>query len=146
MCRSARHASSGVVTPAIREFLDRLQAVLDATERPRLDRERIVLATTDDVARVVLPHRDPERSGIELEVHDRHVIVTWPPERQFVHGYDDAYTLIEALLDGRMELVISQHVVYRKMRSYLDGRLLLTTRMPALTFRTGTERRQFGFG
>ncbi|MDZ4826505.1 MAG: hypothetical protein SGJ13_08570 [Actinomycetota bacterium] len=50
---------------------------------------------------------------------------------------------IEALIDGRVELVVTEHFVYRKRVSSIDGRPFLTTRMPALTFRLGTERRRF---
>ncbi|MDZ4826508.1 MAG: hypothetical protein SGJ13_08585 [Actinomycetota bacterium] len=129
--------------PAIREFLDRLHQMLDGSERPLVDRDHIEVTTHDTEARVVIPHREPDQPGIEIEVGERYVFVTWTPERQRVTGYDDALRVIEALLDGRVELVVTEHFVYRKRCSSIDGRLFLTTRMPALTFRSGTERRRF---
>jgi hypothetical protein len=132
-----------MVTPAIREFLDRLERLLDGSDRPAVDRNLVEVSTTDTAARVVVPHSDPAGFGIELEIHDREVFVTWAPERQLCSSHDQALEVAAALLDGRVELVVTEHLVYRRMRSYLDGRLFLTTRMPAVTLRSSTERRRF---
>ncbi len=131
------------LTPAIREFLDRLEELLDAVERPAVDRGRVEVVGHDTEARVVIPNRDPALPGIELEVGERFVFVSWPPERQRVAGHDDALKVIEALLDGRVELVVTEHFVYRKRVSSIDGRPFLVTRMPALTFRSSTDFRRF---
>lgn len=143
MCRSAWHRSSVAVTPAIRELLDRLEALLDAAPRPAVDRDAITVTTAGTEARVVIPARAVHGHGIELEVHDRKVFVTWAPERQLVPGHDEALRIVEALIDGRVALVVTEHYVYRRMRSYIDDRLFLTTRMPAVTLRSTTERRRY---
>jgi hypothetical protein len=137
------HSTRVEPTPVIREFLDRLQSLLDAKDRPRVANARVEVTAHDNEARVVVPAADPDGYGIELEVDPTFVFVSWPPERQRIRGYDDALRAVEALLDGRVELVVSDHFVYRTRVSYIDGRPYLVTRMPALTFRLGSERRRF---
>ncbi|MGQ0825632.1 MAG: hypothetical protein ACT4OX_11525 [Actinomycetota bacterium] len=135
------------LTPLVREFLVRVEDLLDAREWANLDRSQLETTTVDGVARLVLAHLDAGGLPIEIQIFDREVVVTWYPEHRSVKDRDEALMLIEALGDGRVELVVTRQVWMMTMRSYLDGAALpfLTTRMPWLTLRPRTARLHFGF-
>jgi hypothetical protein len=135
------------LTPAIREFLIRLEELLDTAAPPRLDRDRLTVTTADAVALVHLPHVDDPTCDIELEVDDRRVRVRYPPEEIAFTSRDEALRFIEMLCAGRVELEVSRGVLWMTVRSYRDGLALpfRRTRIPVPSLRPRTERRRVGF-
>ena len=136
------------VTPMIRDFLVRLEDLLDRTPAPGLDRERVEITTGDAIALVRLPHVSDADRDVELQVQDRLVIVSYGGEP--LHLRDRAFTLqfVEALLTGRVDIEVRQGWLWRTTRSYLDdsGLPFLITRMPIPSVSPHTERRRVGFG
>jgi hypothetical protein len=135
------------LTPPIREFLIRLEQLLDAEDPPQLDRDRVVVTTADTVALVTLPHTVDRRRDVELEVDDRRVKVRYPPEEIDFTSRDEALRFIEMLCDGRVEVEVSRGLLWMTVRSYRDGLALpfRRTRMPVPSLRPRTERRAVGF-
>jgi len=136
------------VTPLIRDFLVQLEELLDRTDAPGLDRERVTITTADAIALVTLPHTAGAGGDVELQVQDRVVVVSYGGEP--LHLKDRAFTIqfVEALLAGRIEIVVHHGWLWRTTRSYLDGqtRPFLVTRMPVPSLTPRTERRRVGFG
>jgi hypothetical protein len=135
------------LTPPIREFLIRLEQLLDAEDPPQLDRDRVVVTTADTVALVTLPHTVDRRRDVELEVDDRRVKVRYPPEEIDFTSRDEALRFIEMLCGGRVEVEVSRGLLWMTIRSYRDGLALpfRRTRMPVPSLRPRTERRAVGF-
>ena len=129
----------------IRDFLVQLEELLDRTDAPGLDRDRVAITTADAVALVRLPHRTDPGRDVELQVDDRVVIVSYGGEPLHLRG-DRAFALqfVEALLAGRVDIEVHRGPLWRTTRSYLDGspRPFLVTRMPIPTSRPRRERRQ----
>jgi hypothetical protein len=136
------------LTAAVREFLVRLEELLDAKNWPGIDRTRATPATGGDTTRVVLA---PKASGpvdpIALQIDDRAVVVAYGPEHVEFTSRDEALQFIEMLGDGRVVLEIARNVAWTTMRSYRDGQTIpfRRTRMPWPTLRARVERRRFGF-
>lgn len=135
------------ITPLTRAFLDELQALLDAKDLPDLDRDRLAVTTGDAVALVRLPHRTGANPDIELEVDDQTVRISYGGEWQLVRDRRFALEVVDALLDGRVEIEIHHGPLWRTTRSYLDGSHapFVTTRMPVPSLRPRTERRRIDF-
>jgi len=141
-----------VLTPAIREFLVELEDLLDRTDAPGLDRDRVAITTADAIALVRLPHRSGPEQDVELQVDDRVVVVSYGGEP--LHLRDRAFALqfVEALLGGRVDIEVRRGLLWRTTRSYLDEspRPFLVTRMPVpapLAPSAGRiRRRRVGFG
>jgi len=123
------------LTPAIREFLLRLEGLLDA----KSVRVEPVVTTARAVALVRL-------GPVELEVDDRRVVVGYPPEHVEFTSRDEALRFIEMLADGRVELEVTHHLLWTTMRSYRDGETIpfRRTRMPWPTLHPRTERKLVG--
>jgi hypothetical protein len=137
------------VTPMIRDFLVRLEELLDTTDAPGLERDRVTITTADTAALVVLPHRAGPDRDVELQVEDRLVIVNYGGEPLHLRGTRDfALQFVEALLKGRVEIVVHRGWLWRTTSSYLDGqaRPFLVTRMPIPSLSPRSERRNVGFG
>jgi hypothetical protein len=136
------------VTPMIRDFLVQLEELLDRTPAPGLDRDRVTINTADAVALVTLPHKNGADRDVELEVHDRVVVVSYGGEP--LHLRDRGFTLqfVEALLAGRVDIEVHRGLLWRTTRSYLDERPrpFLVTRMPVPSLSPRTDRRRVGFG
>jgi hypothetical protein len=135
------------VTPAIREFLVRLDELVDTKQWPALGREEVSVGAGDRVVLVRLPHRtDPDRL-VELEVDDRRVVVTYWHEQVPFTNRDEALRFVEMLGDGRIEVQVSRTVAWAKIESYRDGlaRPFRRHRMPWPTLHPRQERRRFGF-
>jgi hypothetical protein len=134
------------ITPAIREFLHQLEELLDARARPGLDRDAVSVTTGDAVALVVLGHRDGQHA-VEVQIDDREIRINYSAEPVVLRDRSFALRLIEALLDGRVEVETRFGPLWRTNRSYLDGapQPFLTTRMPYPSLRPRTERRRVGF-
>ena len=135
------------VTPAIREFLVRLDDLLDRKHPPGLDRAAVSTTATGTAALVHLPHVDDHDRDVELEIDDRKVIVVYKPERITFTKPDEALRFVEMLCDGRVELEVVHHPLWTTMRSYRDGLAVpfRRTNMPWPTLRPRTERRTVGF-
>ncbi len=135
------------VTPAIRDFLVELEALVDAHEWPLLDRDAMTVGTGDASALVCLPHSNDHARDIALEVDDHRVIVSYRPERIEFTKRDEALRFVEMLGDGRVVLVVRRNIVLTTMESYRDGLALpfRRARIPLPTFRPRTERHDFGF-
>ena len=120
------------LTPPVREFLVRLDALLEA----KAAGVEPVVTTAHAVALVRL-------ETVELEVDDRRVIVRYPPEHIEFTSRDEALQFIEMLAAGRVELEVTHHLLWTTMRSYRDGQTIpfRRTRMPWPTLRPHTERR-----
>ena len=118
------------VTPMIRDFLVQLEDLLDRTPAPNLDRDRVTINTADAVALVTLPHKDGAEHDVELEVHDRVVVVSYGGEP--LHLRDRGFTLqfVEALLAGRVDIEVHRGLLWRTTRSYLDERPRAVPRHP----------------
>ncbi|HWS45417.1 MAG TPA: hypothetical protein VN636_06125 [Acidimicrobiia bacterium] len=136
------------LTPAIREFMVRLEHLLDVKAPPGLDRASVAVTTANAVALVRLPHVSDRRRDVEVEITDRHVVVRYAPEHISFTSRDEALRFVEMLCDGRVEIEVSHHLLWTTMRSYRDGQALpfRRTRMPWPTLRPRTERRPAGFG
>ncbi len=119
------------LTPSVREFLVRLDALLEA-KAPGVEP---VVTTANAIALVRL-------GGVELEVDDRRVIVRYPPEHIEFTRRDEALQFLEMIGDGRVELEVTHHMLWTTMRSYRDGQPIpfRRTRMPWPTLRPRTER------
>ena len=137
------------VTPMIRDFLVQLEDLLDRTDAPGLDRDRVEITTADGIALVRLPHAAGPDRDVELQVQDRVVIVSYGGEPLHLRG-DRAFALqfLEALLAGRVDIEVQHGPLWRTTRSYLDEspRPFLTTRMPRPTLNARRERIRVGFG
>ena len=137
------------VTPMIRDFLVQLEDLLDRTDAPGLDRDRVEITTADGIALVRLPHAAGPDRDVELQVQDRVVIVSYGGEPLYLRG-DRAFALqfLEALLAGRVDIEVQHGPLWRTTRSYLDEspRPFLTTRMPRPTLNARRERIRVGFG
>ena len=136
------------VTPRIREFLVQLEDLIDRTPAPGLYRERMQISTADAVALVTLPHTGGADRDVELQVDDHVVVVSYGGEPLHLRDRGFALQFVEALLAGRIEIVVHRSLLWRTTRSYLDGqaRPFLVTRMPVPSLRPNTERRTVGFG
>jgi hypothetical protein len=136
------------LTPAIRDFVIRLEDLLDRLAPPGLQRDAVAITTADAQALVRLPHvRDHDRD-VEVEIDDHKVIVGYPPERIAFTSRDEALQFIEMLCAGRVEIEVAHGLLWTTMRSYRDGQPIpfRRTRMPWPSLRPRTERRAVGFG
>jgi hypothetical protein len=137
------------LTPTIRDFLVRLEDLLDRLAPAGLERDAMTVTTADTAALVVLPHVGDHARDVEIEIDDHRVVVGYPPERViFTNNPDDALRFVEMLCAGRVELEITHGLLWTTMRSYRDGQNIpfRRTRMPWPTLRPRTERRVVGFG
>jgi hypothetical protein len=122
------------ITPLVREFADQVEQLLDA--RPHIDRSKMTLTTADAKALIRLP-------PVEIDVSDREAILRYGGEPLPVRDHKFVLRVVEAILDGKIEIEISHGLLWRTTRSYMDGspRPFLTTRMPVPSLRPRTERR-----
>jgi len=136
------------VTPTIRAFLVRLDDLLDRCAPPGLDRAAVATTSAGTAALVRLPHVDDRRRDVELEIDDRRVVVVYRPERVSFTNQDEALRFVEMLCAGRVELEVSEGLLWTTLRSYRDGLALpfRRTRMPWPSLRPRTERHPVGFG
>jgi hypothetical protein len=140
------------LTPRIRHFIVELEELIDRTDSPGLDRDRVEVTTGDAIALVRLPHRIGDEHDVEIQVDDHTVIVSYGGEP--VHLRDRAFALqfVEALLTGRVDIDVYRGVFWRTTRSYLDGSPspFLVTRMPSPALVAPSAgrsvRRRVGFG
>jgi hypothetical protein len=133
----------------IRDFLVELEQLLDRTDSPGLDRDRLEITTADTAALVRLPHRTHPDRDVELQVEDRVVIVSYGGEPLHLRGTRGfALQFVEALLTGRVDIDVHRGYLWRTTRSFLDEspRPFLVTRMPVPSLSPGSERRRVGFG
>ena len=137
-----------MLTPAIRDFLVELEDLMDRTEAPELDRERMAVTSADAIALVRLPHRTDTTRDVELQIDDRVVVVSYGGEPLHLRDRGFALQFVEALLSGRMDIEVHRGLLWRTTRSFLDEspRPFLVTRMPIPTRSPRRERRQVGFG
>jgi hypothetical protein len=137
------------LTPAVREFLVRLDELFDARESAwlGLDRDAISVTSADATTLVRLPHRHDHTLDVELQVDDRAVLVRYAPEAVSFTSRGEALRFIEMLGDGRVVLALQRGPLWTTMRSYRDGLALpfRRTRMPWPRIPPKTERRPFGF-
>jgi hypothetical protein len=135
------------VTPLIRDFLVRLEDLLDRTAAPGLDRSRLTITTADAVALVTLPHRSGTDRDVELQVDDRVVVVSYGGEPLHLRDREFALQFVEALLTGRVDIEVHRGWLWRTTRSYVDEspRPFLVTRMPVPSFSPRTVRTRVGF-
>jgi hypothetical protein len=82
------------LTPAIREFVIRLEDLLDRLEPPGLRRDGVAITTADAQALVRLPHVSDHARDVEIEIDDHRVIVGYPPERISFTSRDEALQFI----------------------------------------------------
>ncbi len=131
------------LTPTIRAFLVQLEDLLDRKTPPGLRRDAMTITTGDAAALVRLPHLADHERDIEIEIDDRRVVVSYPPERVVFTSPYVALRFVEMLCDGRVELEIVRGPLWTTMRSYRDGQAIpfRRTRMPWPSF-----RRTVGFG
>ena len=134
-------------TPAIREFLIRLEGLLDERAWPALDRAAVTVTAGPEATLVRLPHRDDPSRSVECEVAERTVTVIYRPERVEFTRRDEALAFVDMLGAGRVVLEVHRGLGWTTMRSYRDGlaRPFRRTRMPWPTLRPRTERTAFGF-
>src|SRR5204863_3943742 len=132
---------------AVREFLVRLDELVDAHEWPHLNREVVTVGAGDAEVLVRLPHASDATRDIELEVDDRLVTVIYKPERVQFTSRAEALHFIEMLGDGRVELKVRRGLLWTTMSSYRDGLKMpfRRTRMPWPNRRPRTEHLPFGF-
>lgn len=135
------------LTPAIRDFLGRLEDLLDGCDWPDLDRDSMAPVPGRDTVSVVLAHRHDPALNVELQVSDRLVVVTYGPEHQHFTDPDEALAFVEMLGAGRVRLVVRRLLVWNSIRSYRDGQSLpfAKTSEPWLNLRPRVERFDFGF-
>jgi hypothetical protein len=138
------------ITPAIREFLVRLDDLVDAHVWPALDREIVTVGAGDAAVLVRLPHADDRARDLELVVDDRQVTVTYAPEHvsfSGAGGRDEALRFVEMLGDGRVQLRVRRGLLWTTMSSYRDGlaQPFRRTRMPWPSLRPRTGVVHFGF-
>jgi hypothetical protein len=137
------------VTPMIRDFLVRLEELLDQAPAPGLDRERVEITTGDAIALVRLPHISGADRDVELQVQDRLVVVSYGGEPLHLRGTREfALEFIGALLAGRLEIEVHRGWLWRTTKSYIDERPrpFLVTRMPVPSLSPRTDRIRVGFG
>lgn len=136
------------ITPTIRDFLVRLEDLLDRKSPIGLDRDAMTISTADTAALVRLPHLHDHDRDVEIEIDDRRIQVAYLPERIAFTSADEALRFVEMLCDGRVELEISRGVLWTTMRSYRDAQTIpfRRTRMPWPSLRPRTIRRAVGFG
>jgi len=135
------------ITPAVREFLVRLEEAFDAHAWPALDRTAISVTSADATTLVRLPHTNDHARDVEVEIDDRRVIVRYAPEAVEFTSRDEALRFIEMLADGRVVLELQRGPLWTTMRSYRDDVALpfRRTRMPWPRIPPTTERVTFGF-
>jgi len=135
------------VTPAIREFLVRLDELIEAKQWPALGHEEITIGHGDRAALVRLPHTMDHARDVELEVDDRQVVVIYWEEHVPFTSRDEALRFIEMLGDGRFEVRVQRTLAFAKIESYRDDlpRPFRRHRMPWPTLRPRVESRRFGF-
>jgi hypothetical protein len=136
-----------MLTPAIREFLVRLEDLVDARSWPDLDRDAMTVTTAHSNALVRLPHSTNHARDVELEVGERTVVVRYAPDEISFTSRDEALRFIEMLGDARVELIVRRNLGWTTMESYRDGiaRPFRRVRMPWPTLRPRVERKPFGF-
>jgi hypothetical protein len=136
------------LTPRTRDFLVRLEDLLDRLEPAGLDRDAMTVSTGDAAALVLLPHTSRPERGIEIEIDERRVVVAYQPERVDFTKPEEALRFVEMLCEGRVELEIARGLLWTTMLSYRDGQTIpfRRTRMPWPSLRPRTERRAVGFG
>jgi hypothetical protein len=136
-----------MLTPAIRDFLVRLEDLVDTRAWPDLDRDGMTTTSSGSSALVRLPHKSDHARAVELEVDDRTVVVRYPPDEISFTSRDEALQFIEMLGDGRVELLVKRNLAWTTMESYRDGlaRPFRRIRMPWPSLRPRIERRAFGF-
>ena len=136
------------LTPTIREFLVRLEDLLDRRAPAGLQRDAVTIGTAGNQALVRLPHVTDRQRDVELEIDDRRVAVGYSPERVTFTDFDEALRFVEMLCDGRVELEVTRNPLWTTMYSYRDGQTVpfRRTRMPWPTLRPRTDRRAVGFG
>jgi hypothetical protein len=140
------------LTPRIRDFLVELEELIERSDAPALDRDRVAITTADAAALVRLPHRAGAERDVELQVDDHTVIVLYGGEP--LHLRDRAFALqfAEALLTGRIDIEVYRGYFWRTTSSYLDGSPapFLITRMPVPALLAPASarrtRRRVGFG
>jgi hypothetical protein len=120
------------ITPAIREFLIRLEDLLDAHGYSGYRK----VTDVDTAAFVKL-------DGVELEIDDKTVLVRYRPEEIRFTKREEALQFMQMIADGRVQLEVQRSVLWATMRSYRDGQTIpfRRTRMPWMTLRPHTERR-----
>jgi hypothetical protein len=121
------------LTPAIRDFLVRLDELFEARGTPMSPD-----VTDVDTAAFV-------RLGeVELEIDDRIVLVRYRPEEIKFTSRDEALQFIEMLADDRVELEVHRGLLWTTRRSYRDGQPIpfRRTRMPWPSLHPRTERRR----
>jgi len=135
------------VTPTIRDFLVRLDDLLDRVPAIGLDRESVAVTTGDAAALVRLPHVSDRRRDVEVEIDDHRVGVAYLPERIWFTNPDEALRFIEMLCAGRVELEVVRGPLWTTMRSYRDDLALpfRRTRMPWPALRPRADRWRVGF-
>ena len=134
-------------TPAVREFLLRLDALVDANAWTDVDPNGVVARSGRDAVRLELRRCDGATAPIGVEVADRNVTVSYGPEHIAFTSRDEALQFIEMLGNGRVELEIARVGLWTTMRSYRDGQTIpfRRTRMPWMTIHPRVERIRFGF-
>ena len=138
------------ITPAIRDFLVRLDDLVDAHAWPGLDREVVTVGAGDAAVLVRLPHAHDHARDVELVVDDREVTVTYGPEHVSFSGSGgrvESLRFVEMLGDGRVQLRVRRGPLWTTMSSYRDGlaRPFRRTRMPWPNLRPRTVVLPFGF-
>lgn len=146
MNRLTGHHSEVPPSPLVRDFLVRLEDLLDAKDLPALDRDAVTVTEGRDTSMVRLVHPD-DRLTLVLVIEDKTVTVSYGPEHIAFTDRDEALQFTEMLLDGRVELVVDHYLVGRTLRSYRDGLAVpfRRTREPWLSLRLRTEHFHFGF-
>jgi hypothetical protein len=135
------------LTPATREFLVRLDELVDGRDWPELDREIVRVGTGDAAALVRLPHRTDHGRDVEVEIDDRRVVVRYGPESIAFTGRNEALHFVDMLGSGRVELLVRRGPLWTTMTSHRDGqsRPFRRTRMPWPALRPRIEHHRFGF-
>src|SRR5689334_18035683 len=85
------------VTPAVRDFLVRLDELIETKQWPALGHEDISIGHGEHNALVRLPHTSDPARTIELEVDDREVKVLYWDEHVPFTSRDEALRFIEML-------------------------------------------------
>jgi hypothetical protein len=134
------------LTPRIRDFLVRLDDLVDEHNWPNLDRGEMVASAGEAAVLVPMRNRRDHRLDLEVQVDDHNVVVRYPPEHVTFTSRDEALRFIEMLANGRVELEVERGL-WTTMRSYRDGQPIpfRRTRMPWPALRFRTERMRFGF-
>jgi len=135
------------VTPAVRDFLVRLDELIETKQWPALGHEDISIGHGEHNALVRLPHTSHPDRTIELEVDDRQVKVLYWDEHVPFTSRDEALRFIEMLGDGRVEVRIQRTLAWAKIESYRDDlpQPFRRHRMPWPTLHPRVETRRFGF-